>query len=304
MAFVQELEDAVRAVGERVGPSVVRIGRGWGRGNGVVVNEGFVLTNAHNLRGAEATVTFADGRTATGSVAGADLEGDLAVLRVDTAGAPAIAWESSTTVEPNSVVFTVALTGDGGRRVTFGTVTADGREFRGPRGWRITGSVEHTAPLGRGSSGSPIVDADGRFLGLNTNRLGDGFYLALPADGALKTRVDALVRGESPVRPRLGVGLAPARAARAMRRAVGLPERDGLLVRAVEDDSVADRAGIRQGDLLVEAGGRPLSTADDLHSALEGLGADDTLALKVVRGTDELDVRVSFTSAARDVGSA
>jgi len=304
MAFVQQLQDTVRAVGDRVGPSVVRIGRGWGRGNGVVVSDGFVLTNAHNLRGAETTVTFADGRTATGAVAGADLEGDLAVLRVDTGDAPAIAWEPATTVEPNSVVFAVALTGDGGRRVTFGTVTATGREFRGPRGWRITGSVEHTVPLGRGSSGSPIVDADGRFLGLNTNRLGDGFYLALPADDALKSRVDALVRGESPAHLRLGVGLAPARAARGMRRAVGLPERDGLLVRVVEDDSPADRAGLRQGDLLAEAGGRPLARADDLHSVLEGLGTDDTLALKVVRGTVDLDVRVSFASAARSEGSA
>jgi serine protease Do len=304
MAFVEQLQDTVRGVSDKVGPSVVRIGRGWGRGNGVVVSDGFVLTNAHNLRGTETTVTFADGRTATGAVAGADLEGDLAVLRVDTGGAPAIAWEPATTVEPNSVVFAAALTGDGGRRVTFGTVTATGREFRGPRGWRITGSVEHTVPLGRGSSGSPIVDADGRFLGLNTNRLGDGFYLALPADDALKSRVDALVRGESPTRLRLGVGLAPARAARAMRRAVGLPERDGLLVRAVEDDSPADGAGLRQGDLLVEAGGRPLGSADDLHSVLEGLGADDTLALKVVRGTDELDVRVSFATAARSEGSA
>jgi len=304
MAFVQELQDTVRAVGDKVGPSVVRIGRGWGRGNGVVIADGFVLTNAHNLRGREATVTFADGSTATGAVAGADIEGDLAVLRVDTGKTPAVSWQPATTVEPNSVVFAVALTGDAGRRVTFGTVTATGREFRGPRGWRITGSVEHTVPLGRGSSGSPIVDADGRFLGLNTNRLGDGFYLALPADDTLKTRVDALVRGESPARLRLGVGLAPARAARAMRRAVGLPERDGLLVRVVEDDSPADGAGLRQGDLLVEAGGRALTTAEDLHSVLEGLGTDDALVLKVVRGTDELDVRVSFTAAARSEGSA
>src|SRR3954452_21454200 len=126
MAFVHELQDTVRAVGERVGPSVVRIGRGWGRGNGVVVGEGFVLTNAHNLRGRETTVTFGDGRTATGTVAGADLEGDLAVLQVEAAGAPAIEWQAGTAPQPNSVVLAVALTGEGGRRVTFGTLTATG----------------------------------------------------------------------------------------------------------------------------------------------------------------------------------
>ena len=76
------------------------------------------------------------------------------------------------------------------------------------------------------------------------------------------------------------------------------------LVRVVEDDSPADGAGLRQGDLLVEAGGRALATADDLHAVLEGLSTDDTLALKVVRATDDLDVRVSFAAAARSEGSA
>src|SRR5947209_20413603 len=118
MAFVQQLQDTVRAVGERVGPSVVRIGRGWGRGNGVVIGDGFVLTNAHNLRGRETTVTFADGRTATGALAGADLEGDLAVLRVDTGDAPAIAWEYAATGVPKDVVCEWALSGHRGRRDT------------------------------------------------------------------------------------------------------------------------------------------------------------------------------------------
>ena len=96
-----------------------------------------------------------------------------------------------------------------------------------------------------------------------------------------------------------------AAAARELRRAVGLPERDGLLVRAVEDGGPADRAGVRTGDLLVEAGGRPLATADDLHEALDGLAPDAPLALRVVRGTDELDVTVSFArDAAQSEGSA
>ena len=74
------------------------------------------------------------------------------------------------------------------------------RAFRGPGGRRIAGSIEHTAPLAPGSSGGALLDADGRLVGLNTNRIGDGFYLALPADGALRERVDALGRGEEPKR--------------------------------------------------------------------------------------------------------
>ena len=147
------------------------------------------------------------------------------------------------------------------------------------------------------------MDADGRLLGVNTNRIGDGFYLALPADADLRARVDALGRGESPTPIRLGVGLAPAHAARRLRRAVGLPERDGLLVRQVEEDGPAARAGIQVGDLIVEAEGREVTTADDLFDVLDGLAPDASLALKIVRGTDELDVSVSF-GAVSTQGSA
>jgi S1-C subfamily serine protease len=150
-----------------------------------------------------------------------------------------------------------------------------------------------------------VVNAAGRLLGLNTNRLGDGFYLALPADADLRGRLDALARGEAPSRPRLGVGLAPVRVARQLRRAVGLPERDGLLVRAVDESGPAGRAGIRTGDLIVAAGGRELADADELHDVLDGLADDATLALLVVRGTEELTVNVTFGDAeSQDVGSA
>lgn len=305
MSVIEELEQAAAQVAERAGPAVVRIGRGWGRGAGVVVSDGLVLTNAHNLRGPETTVTFADGHSATGTVAGTDLDGDLAVIRVDTGGTPAVAWEPAA-VSPATGTALFALANPGGRglRLTFGLVSAVGQTFPGPRGRRIAGSIEHTAPLGRGSSGGPIVDGAGRLLGLNTNRLGDGFYLALPADADLKARVDALARGESPVRRHLGVALAPAHAARRLRRAVGLPERDGLLIRFVEEDSPADRAGLRQGDLIVEAGGRAVGAADDLFDALDEVSEGAALTLRIVRGTDELDVSVTFGSGARAEGSA
>src|SRR5436305_2009987 len=79
----------------------------------------------------------------------------------------------------------------------------------------------------------------------------EGFYLALPADATLKSRVDALARGESRERPTLGVAVAPAHVSRRLRQSVGLPERDGVLVRGVEPGSPAEAAGIAEGDLLV-----------------------------------------------------
>jgi serine protease Do len=304
MSVLDELEQAVREVADRAGPSVVGIGRGRGRGSGVVLADGLVATNAHNLRGEETTVVFAGDRSAVGRVAGADVDADLAVLAVDTGGAPAIGWAEDAGVRVGTPVFALANPG-GQLRVTFGLVSAVGRAFRGPRGRRIAGSIEHTAPLPRGASGGPVVDAAGRLLGIDTNRLGDGFYLALPADADLRQRLDALGRGEATVRPRLGVGIAPARVARQLRRAVGLPERDGLLVRVVEEGGPSDRAGLRTGDLIVEAGDRPVTDADELYEVLDGVGEGQNLTLRVVRGTDELTVTVSFgESGAERVGSA
>ncbi len=295
MSVIEELQTAVSSIAERVGPSIVGIGRGT-RGSGVVIGAGKVLTNAHNLRGDEVTVTFADGRRTRGSVAGFDGDGDLAVIDVDTAGAAALEWGDGAGLSVGRAVFGAGASHDGGTRVTFGLVSAIAREFRGPGGRRIDGSVEHTAPLAPGSSGGAIVDADGRLVGLNTNRIGEGFYLALPADDGLRARVDALSRGESPKRARLGVAVAPSHVARRMRRSVGLPERDGVLVRGVEEGSLAAAAGIEAGDLIVEAGGRAIEAADDLLAALDAL--DLPFDVKLVRGSDERTVRVGGGAAA------
>jgi serine protease Do len=306
MSALEELEQAVTNVAEQAGTAVVGIGRGPGRGSGIVLADGRVATNAHNLRGDEVTVVFADGRSETGRVEGVDVDADLAVVAVDTGDARPLPWATDGAEEGpirlGTAVFALANPG-GRRRVTVGFVSAVNRAFRGPRGRRITGSVEHTAPLGRGSSGGPVVTADGRLLGINTNRLGDGFYLAIPADAELRRRLDALARGESPARPRLGVGIAPARVARRLRSAVGLPERDGLLVRAVEEGSPAERAGVRVGDLIATAGGREVRDADELHEVLDSLGEAGTLQLALVRGTDELTVIVAFGSGSEQVGS-
>ena len=293
--FLDELQAAVTSAADRVGPSVIGLGRGWGRGSGVVVADGRALTNAHVLRGDEVAVKRADGEHVLGRVAGVDADLDVAVLELDTGGAPAVTWDPAAleTLAPGQPVFALADPGGRGLRTTFGLVTATGRSFRGPRGRRIGGSIEHSAPLPRGSSGGPLVDAGGRLLGLNSVRMEGGLVLALPADAALRARIDALGRGEAPARPRLGTALAPPRQARKLRAAVGLPERDGLLVRAVEPGSPAAGAGLQRGDLLVAAGGRALRGFDELFEALDAAG--DALDLTVVRGMEERVVTARFT---------
>jgi serine protease Do len=295
MSAIEDLQTAVGSIAEQVGPSIVGIGRGT-RGSGIVLAQDKVLTNAHNLRGDEVTVTFADGRRIIGNVAGYDADGDLAVITVETGTATPLDWGDGDSLAVGTAVFGAGASQGGGTRVTFGLVSAIAREFRGPGGRRIEGSVEHTAPLAPGSSGGALLNAKSQLVGLNTNRIGEGFYLALPANAALRARVDALGRGETPKRPRLGVAVPPSHIARRMRRSVGLPERDGLLVRGVEDGSLAADAGIEAGDLLVEAGGKPITNADDLFAALSSV--ELPFDLKLVRGAEERTVRVGGGTAA------
>jgi serine protease Do len=290
MAVLDEIQASLARLAEGAGSSVVGIGQRWGVGSGIVLGAGRVLTNAHNVRGDQVTVTFGDGRTAEGSVAGHDADGDLAVIDLDTSDAPALPWATGASASIGTPVFALANPGGRGLRVTFGFVSGIDRTFRGPRGRRISGSIEHTAPLLPGSSGGPVVDAAGQLLGINTNRLGEGFYLAMPADEALRGRVDALGRGESTTPPRLGIAIAPEHVARRLRRAVGLPEVEGLLIREVTEPSPAARAGLAQGDLIVAVAGQPVRTADDLFDALPAAGG--TVELGIVRGVEERTVQV------------
>jgi serine protease Do len=292
MAIFDEIQAGIEHVAEDAGSSVVGIGHRWGAGSGIVLGDGQVLTNAHNVRADQVTVTFADGRTAEGRLAGRDMDADLAVIEVDTGGVAALPWASEPAPRIGAPVFALANPGGRGLRVTFGLVSGVDRVFRGPRGRRITGSLEHTAPLLPGSSGGPVLTAGGELLGINTNRLGEGFYLAIPADQALRERAGALARGETAAPPRLGIAIAPSHVARRLRRAVGLPDADGLLIRDVTEDSPAANAGLASGDLIVGAAGNPVRTPDDLFDALAA--ARGTIELNVVRGTDERTIQVTL----------
>jgi serine protease Do len=309
MNAVGTIQDTIVSAAETVGPAVVGLGRGWGHGSGVVIAEGSVLTSAHNLRREDVTVSFADGRRETGTVAGVDSDLDLAVLAVDTGDAPAVGWQPADSAgdepeagrEPGDSLGigapVVALANPGGRglRATLGFVTSGVRSFRGPRGRRIRGAIEHSAPLPRGSSGGPLVDAAGNLVGINSLRLDGGLILAVPAGAAVRERVLLLARGEAATPHRLGVAIAPPRVARRLRNAVGLPERDGLLVRAVEDEGPGARAGVEKGDLIVAAGDTTTENVESLYAALDGIPAvGGELELTVVRGTDERTVTVTF----------
>jgi serine protease Do len=280
------LQDAARSALEAVSPSLVTVGRS-GRGSGLVIAPGQVVTCAHNLRDRTTQITFADGRHAQGSVHGLDADGDLVVLAVETGDAPAIAW-ATTPSAPGDIVFAL-----GRGQVAFGLVGSADASFRGPGGRKVDGALQHSAPVARGGSGGPVVNVTGEVVGINTHRLDDGFYLAAPVTPALHERLARLAAGEHIERRRLGVALAPSAAARRVRQAAGLPDRDGVLITNVGDGSPAAAAGLRRGDLIVAASGSPIKSPDALATVLDALEGD-VVELGVVRGTDDLTVAVSF----------
>src|SRR6202035_2501848 len=129
MAILDEIQQNIRQLAEGAGSSVVGIGQRWGVGSGIVLGEGRVLTNAHNVRGDRVAVTFADGHTAEGTVVGRDIDGDLAVIDVETGAAPAVPWAASPSAGIGTPVFALANPGGRGLRVTYGFVSGVERTF-------------------------------------------------------------------------------------------------------------------------------------------------------------------------------
>ena len=294
-----EIATATRAAHAVAAPATVAIGR-HARGAGVVIAPDRVLTSAHNLRDRTTQVTFADGSHAQGAVVGSDPDHDIVVLDVPTGAVAPLAW-SDAEPQVGGAVFALARA-RGGDRITAGFVSGVGRSFRGPRGRRVSGAVEHTAPLARGSSGGPLVDADGRLVGLNTHRLGEGFYLALPADADLRARVDALVAGQHLRTRRLGIVIVPGPQAAKLRQRVGLPAAPGLLVRAVAEGSPAVQAGIAEGDLVTALDGVPVPSVDELWDALDAAADHPSVEVTLLRGVDERTVTVTFGEAGAPAG--
>jgi serine protease Do len=206
--------------------------------------------------------------------------------------APPIRWADEVPPVGASVF---ALGNPGTRlRITQGRVSAEPLTFRIHE--RALEVIEHTAVMPRGAGGGPLVDETGAVLGLNA-LLGDpGFLLALPTS-AVRAAVSRVLEGRQP--PALGVAITPPGAVKRMRRAVGLPDRDGLLVRAVQDGSPAATAGVLAGDLLVRLADVELRGVDDLYGALDAHAGGGSVGLRVVRATEEADLTLELPGARR-----
>ncbi len=276
-----------------------------GQGSGVVIDagRGLVLTNAHVVDQVDSVeVTLADGRQLDGEVVGVDGVTDLAVVRVrgvrDLQAAP---LGDSEALEVGD--WAIALGSPYGleRTVTLGIVSSLHRDINslGFADKRLD-LIQTDAAINPGNSGGPLIDAAGQVIGINTlvrSGPGAGLGFAIPINLARRV-ADQLASGQPVVHPYLGLQLVPLTARRARENnrdpdaLLQLPERDGALVQRVLEDSPAEAAGLRRGDLVVEVADRPVGDPAALLQQVERSQVGQPLPLTVIRGQRELKVSI------------
>jgi len=268
-------------------------------GSGVVVgDDGTILTNHHVIDGADGIeVLIADGRRARAKLIGSDPETDLAVLRIDLPGVPAIVLADSDRARIGDVVLAVGNPFGVGQTVTMGIISALGRTQLGIN--TFENFIQTDAAINPGNSGGALVDTEGRLLGINTaiysrsgGSLGIGF--AIPTSTA-RSVMEQIVRSGSVVRGYIGVE--PQDVTPELAQAFKLPRKDGAIIAGVMKGGPADKAGVRTGDILVDVDGRAIPNTATMLNVIAQIPPGSTGRFTFVR--DGRELALSITVARR-----
>jgi S1-C subfamily serine protease len=289
----------VAGVAEQVTPKVASLrvprrgsqGRGESLGSGVVfTSDGFLLTNAHVVGQATGgTAAFSDGTSVAFQVVGADPLSDLAVLRANgDTPEPAVLGEADKLVVGQLVVAVGNPLGLAGS-VTAGVVSALGRSMPAGQSRVIEDVIQTDAALNPGNSGGALVDSRARVVGINTAVAGIGLGLAVPINNTTRRIMSALMHDGRVRRAYLGIAVAPAPVAPVWRSRLG-NRSTGLRVASVVGGGPGDRAGLRNGDLLLTVDGHEVATAQDLQRLMFADTIGRRLAITVMRNGALVDV--------------
>jgi S1-C subfamily serine protease len=283
---------AVMGAVETAGPAVVHIGtmrngKPAGAGSGLVVaSDGLILTNSHVVAGASAiAVSMADGQRSSARVLGEDPHSDIAVLRTNEhLGAPSLSLFDSKAIRVGQLAIAIGNPLGFEKTVTAGVVSATGRSLRAYTGRLIDDVIQTDAALNPGNSGGPLVDSKGRVIGINTAVIqgAQGICFSVAANTALNVLTQILQHGRVR-RAGLGIEGATTLIPRHIARFAGVDQPSGVRVMAVLKDGPAERAEIRDGDLLIAIDDQPVLGIDDMLRLLNHERVNTAVKVSLLR---------------------
>ncbi len=287
-------EQTTIRVAKQALPAVVSVSSGRGGGSGVIISsDGVVLTNAHVVGNRpEVQVWLATGTSLTGRVVGRDRSADIAVVKIPGKNYPKAAIADSDRLEVGQAAIAIGNPLGLDRTVTTGVVSAVSRRLRRDN---ADGFIQTDAAINPGNSGGPLLDSQGRVIGINTlilNGPAGGLGFAVPINVARSVADQLLTTGRV---QRVLMGVSYTDVDPAMAAAFNLPVEQGLVVGEVPPGSPAYRAGIREQDIIVQVDDTPVRAGGDLRRALRARKPGDTVAVTLRRGerTRVVDVRLA-----------
>jgi S1-C subfamily serine protease len=288
------LSHELAAAAERAGQFVVAVNARWrNSSSGVIWRDGVVVTADHTIRREEEIrVTLPDGRSALAELAGRDPGTDLAVLKIDTAGAPSARPAGADSLKTGNLLLAVGRSEQTGVNAAMGVVSNASGPWHTWRGGKLDRFFRLDIGLYPGISGAAVVDAESNLIGIATAGLSRSSLLTIPA-ATIGRVADELLRRGHIARGYLGVGLQPIPLPEHLKAKLKLPSDKtigaGLIVLSVEPDGPAGQSGIVIGDVLVALNGRPVAGTDDVQEFLSSDQVGQSLKASVVRGGELIE---------------
>ncbi len=278
----------------RFGENAPRPDLGSNLGSGVIASsDGYILTNHHVLEEeGETEVVLADGQRVRAKLVGSDPETDLAVLKADRRGLPAIEFGDPNKAEIGDVVLAIGNPFGVGQTVTMGIISALGRTQLGIN--TFENFIQTDAAINPGNSGGALVDTSGRLLGINTaiysrtgGSLGIGF--AIPSS-TVQDVMNQIIKHGRVIRGYIGVE--PQDVTPELAEAFRLPRRDGAIIAGIMRGGPAEKAGVKVGDILISLNGKPVGNVATMLNMISLLAPGSTARFRFLRDADEVDVPI------------
>lgn len=262
--------------------------------SGVHWRAGIIVTADHALeRDDEITVTHPDQGTVAASLAGRDSSTDLAILRISPANFPVAEFGEAGELAPGSLVLAAGRTAEGTPRASLAMVAVTGPSWRAWTGATIDRALRLDRHLHPNLSGGPLIDSEGRVVGINTPALSRFAEVVIPVSTVDRVAAELERKGHIG-RGYLGVGMQPIALPEKLREPLGLTGKTAAMIVSVEPSGPAEKAGILIGDILVALDGKPVSDTDDLPAYLTSEQIGKAVKASLIRGgaSTELEITV------------